>query len=202
MKTICKLLFVAALLHCGHSAFGQASGLLQIIGGTGAWPNGGVPAFQFPGTTNGVPAASTNTIENGVSTNYLDSSISAAPSSIVLPTPTNAVFSIKNYDNVGFTYQDVTGGTGATNVHGILVFLSYDGGITWPSVPNYTFTTTNAGTAGLTFTVATNLSCQGASALRPVLINESTNTATGNLTNVLLELNLKRDKYDMRISPD
>ena len=150
--------------------------------------------YTQSGSTNSLPAGTTNQfVYNGVTNQFGSATSTAIVSS-------NLVLNVEHYDNAGYTFQ-CQQNIGDTNntVFGVLIYPSYDKGLTFKTNAGWVLTNNWNGPAGTVWTAATNLSIPGVTTLGFSFINADTNTA-GVLTNVLSEVHLKRPVYDFRTS--
>ena len=133
------------------------------------------------GGTMRVPALTTNVISVGlVSTNTYG-----------LPgTSTNLFQSVQEFDYVGLTWSRATGSNDT-----LQVFKSHDNGVTFEAIPSFSYTGPAASAA---FETNITLDVHGVSTLGFVIKN----AGNVDLTNTLLEVNLKLNKILTRYAPE
>lgn len=126
----------------------------------------------FTGGTTIFPASSTNKYVVGGVTN-----VWGAPGSA-----TNTVQTVGDYDYVGLTW----GFTGtATSTNDLLVYKSFDNGVTFETNPSFTYTNIAPGAAAF----VTNASLDVHAVTHIAIVSRSRGTTDG--TNQLVEFNLK-----------
>jgi hypothetical protein len=172
MKTTKLFLTIAALVVGIITASAQQAGVYPLLSGY----------------TTVLPAASTNVaivystvIAGGVTNNVIQTNTFGLPG-----TSTNLVLPVSQFDYAGLTFAFT--GT-ATSTNDLLIFKSFDRGATYEPTPSFTFTNLAPGAAAYLTNGA--LDIHGVNALGFVIKNKGTTIAT----NVLLEINLKSQKY-------